>query len=394
MENNTFKDEKAYEVFNEYFSQIDDPRQAHKVWHSLSEILFITVLAVIAGCDDFGETAEYAKRKQKWLKSFLTLPHGIPSHDTFNRVFCLIIPSQFQQAFIDWTADIRTGIRARLTNQTTEQEVISLDGKTARNSRDETAGIKAIHMVSALATKSGPVPGQQKCHEKSNEITAIPILLKMLHIAGAIITIDAMGCQKNIAETIIKGKADYLPAAKANQGNLLKEIVDMFEKVKTPEFSKYIHQTDKQIDKDHGRIEQRECITIRNPDRLYEAQKWHKIKSIAKITATVTQKGKTSVENRYCITSLSGDAKLINKAVRSHWHIENKLHWVLDVAFKEDLQRHRIGNTAENLTTVRKIAFNAIKQDKTSRKSFKVKRKSCGWDDNLALNILKNIQVA
>lgn len=391
----TIKGSNVYEVFDEYFSDIEDPRQVHKIKHLLSEILFITVLAVIAGADDFNEIAKYCETKYKWLSTFLKFPGGIPSHDTFNRVLSIIDADQFQQSFIDWIADIRTGIKSdNYKKEEDEKDIISVDGKTVRRSKDDNNGKKAIHMVSAFSSKSGLVLGQQKCFEKSNEITAIPALLSVLLIKGAIITIDAMGCQKKIATKIIKKKADYVLAIKGNQPNLYKEVIDMFEKIKTPEFERYIYQTEIEEDKDHGRIETRECITINNLDWLFEIHKWEGVKSIAKVTATVWHQsnGKKTVEERYYISSLTGNAVLINRAVRKHWYVENKLHWVLDVIFKEDYSRVRTGNGAENLTTIRKVALNTIRMDNSVKTSIKNKRKMCGWDDNYALNILKNMK--
>ena len=392
---NTIKEDAVFEVFNEYFSHIEDPRQANKVDHLLNEILFITVLAVISGADDFNEIAKYCKTKHNWLSTFLKLPGGTPSHDTFNRVLCMIDPVQFQQSFVDWIDDIRIGIKT--DNSKTEEsgkDVISVDGKTVRRSRDNSSGKKAIHMVSAFSSKFGLVLGQQKCLEKSNEITAIPSLLSMLLIKDTIITIDAMGCQKKIAKKIIKKEADYILAIKGNQENLFKEVVDIFEKIKTPEFKHYAFQTETEIDKDHGRVETRECTTINNLDWLFEIHQWEGVKSIAKVTATVYHQasGKETIEERYYISSLSGNATLINRAVRKHWYVENKLHWVLDVVFKEDYSRVRSGNGAENLTTIRKIALNTIKRDNTVKTSLKNKRKMCGWDDSYALNILKNMK--
>ena len=391
----TTNNKAVYDVFNEYFEHIDDPRQAHKIDHLLSEVLFITVLAVIAGADDFHEIARFGKIKHDWLSSFLKLPAGIPSHDTFNRIICLIDAGQFQQSFVDWANDIRTGIKIPATQtEQLDKDVISVDGKTVCNSGDNSTGKKAIHMVSALSSQYGLVLGQQKCYEKSNEITAIPALLTMLLIEGAVITIDAMGCQKDIAKKIIAKKADYILALKANQKNLQDEVIDLFEKIDTPEFEHYTYQKDTQIEKDHGRIEKRECITINNLSWLFEIHKWKGVQSIAKIIATVHHQatGKETIEERYYITSMSGNAAFINKAVRKHWFIENKLHWILDVIFKEDYSRVRTGNGAENLTTIRKIAFNAIKQDNTVKTSFKNKRKMCGWNDNFALNIMKNMK--
>lgn len=391
----TIKDKAVYNVFSEYFSHINDLRESHKIDHLLEDILFITVLAVIAGADDFNEIAKYCKMKYKWLSTFLKLPGGIPSHDTFNRVLCMIDAEEFQQSFINWVGDIRTGLNSD-DNKTVEpgKDVISVDGKTVRRSKDEGKGKKAIHMVSAFSSKYGLVLGQKKCFEKSNEITAIPALLTMLLIKGSVITIDAMGCQKKIAEKIIKKEADYILAIKGNQANLYKEVIDIFNKVKTPGFEHYIYQTETEVGKDHGRIETRECITINNLAWLFEIHAWKGVKSIAKVTATVQHQasGKETVEERYYISSLTGNAGFINRAVRKHWYVENKLHWVLDVIFKEDYCRVRTGNGAENLNIIRKIALNTIKRDKSVKTSIKNKRKMCGWDDNFALNILKNMK--
>ncbi len=381
------KDQAVLELFNEYFKHVKDPRQQPKVKHLLSEVLFMTVLAVIAGADDFNEIAEYAEKKQSWLKTFLTLPGGLPSHDTFNRIICMIDARQFQESFIDWMHDIRNNLPGLPGD-----DVICVDGKTVCNSENNTDNKKAIHMVSALASKYGLVLGQQKCYEKSNEITAIPALLKMLLVEGSIITIDAMGCQKNIAKMIRSKKADYILAVKANQANLYHEILDMFEKVKKPEFTHFIHSVDNQLDKDHGRIESRQCMSIENLGWLFEIQQWEDARSISKITATVTRKGKETVEERYYISSLPGNAALMNRAVRKHWHIENKLHWVLDVLFKEDFCRVRTGNGAENLTTIRKIALNTFKMEQTEPCSLKIKRKRAAWDDNYALMIISKMK--
>lgn len=385
----TTKDGYVYDVFSEYFSHISDPRQLHKIKHLLNEILFMTVLGIVAGADDFHEIAQYSNEKSKWLCTFLKLPGGIPSHDTFNRVLCMIDAGEFQQSFIDWVSDMRNSI-----GPSKQKEIINIDGKTVCNSVDKVNAKKAIHMVSALSTEYGLVLGQKKCYEKSNEITAIPCLLTMLAIEGSVITIDAMGCQKNIASKIINKKADYILALKGNQGNLFKEVVDLFEKVKTPEFKHYIYQQDVEDEKDHGRIEKRECITINNLDWLFEIHQWEGVRSIVKITATVSHlaNGKQTIQERYYISSLPANAAFINRAVRKHWHIENKLHWILDVIFREDYCRVRKGNGAENLTTIRKIALNAFKMDTSQKCSLKNKRKKATWNESYAVKILSNMK--
>jgi predicted transposase YbfD/YdcC len=381
---------KAYDNFNCHFSQISDPRQSWKVLHPLSEILFIAVLATISGAEDFNEINDYAKLKYKWLKSFLALPAGIPSHDTFNRVLCAIDPKEFQQCFVDWISNYLDQLPVRKEDY---QDIIPVDGKTLRNSHDKRKGNKAIHMISALSVKSGLILGQRKCNEKSNEITAIPLLLKILDIAGCIITIDAMGCQKNIARQIHEKGADYVLALKGNQGNLAREVEEFFNKSEQPEFAHYIHDQDVEYDKGHGRIETRHCKTITNLQWLYEPQSWTNLKSIAKVTATVIKNDVETQEPRYYISSLSGNAKQMNRAIRKHWAIENSLHWVLDVTFNEDKCRVRTGNGAENLSIIRRVALNAIKNDKTAKVSLKIRRKQAGWDDNYALIILAQMIV-
>ena len=381
----SYNDKRVYENYNYYFANFTDFRQVHKIKHLLVEILFISILATISGAEDIEDIARYARAKRNWLSTFLTLPFGIPSHDTFNRVLCMIDPEEFEKKFICWVHDYREQLP--LYNEE-EKDIIPIDGKTICNSRDDNTGKKAIHMVSAMSTKYGLILGQKKCAEKSNEITAIPELLDMIEIASAIITIDAMGCQKKIAEKIISKKADYILALKGNQGNLHDEVIDFFEKTKQPEFKKYINQTDTQIEKDHGRIETRQCSTVTNLEWLLEPSQWQNIKSIVKIKSAVIQGDKQTTEERFYISSLDGNAKLLNMAIRTHWHIENKLHWVLDVIFREDYCRLRSGNGAENMNIVRKIAINKMKADNSYKDSLKGKKKRCSWEDNYALKIL------
>ena len=379
----TYNEQRVYANFNYYFANFTDSRQEHKVKHLLVEVLYISILATISGAEDIEDIARYARSKKNWLSTFLVLKNGIPSHDTFNRVLCMIDPIEFEKKFIGWVSDYSD----RLPSDN-ERDVIPIDGKTICNSRDSHAGKKAIHMVSAMSTKNGLILGQKKCAEKSNEITAIPELLDMIDISTAIITIDAMGCQKKIAEKIIFKNADYILALKGNQGNLHDEILDFFAKTKHPEFKHYIYKTDIETEKDHGRIETRECTTITNLEWLLEPSQWMNMKCVVKIKATVFKDDKETTEERFYISSLDGDATLINHAIRTHWHIENKLHWILDVIFREDYCRLRGGNGAENMNIIRKIAINKMKADKSDKDSMKGKRKKCGWDDNYAAKIL------
>lgn len=383
---NNYNDIGVYAKFNNCFANINDPRQQAKVKHLLQEILFITVIAVIAGADEITDIEKYANAKANWFKTFLKLPNGIPSHDTFNRVLCIIDPVEFEQCFMSWVSYYKDQLPI-----TEEKDVINIDGKTLCGSADKNTGKKAIHMVSALSTKYGLVLGQKKCAEKSNEITAIPELLNVLDIAGAIITIDAMGCQKKIAKKIINKGADYILALKGNQENLFKEVTDLFEKIQHKEFAHYIYTQDTETGKDHGRIETRHCITINDLSWLFEIHQWPSVKSIAKVTATVFKNGTETVEHRYYISSLPGEAELINRAVRKHWHIENKLHWILDVVFKEDDSRLRSGNGPENLSIIKRIALNATKAEDSMKDSLRGKRIMATYNENYALKIFSKM---
>jgi len=385
----TLDDQKIYDSFSNHFDSFTDQREHHKVKHLLSEILFISILSVIAGAEDMVDIAQYGISKKVWLSTFLKLPGGIPSHDTFNRVLCMIDPKEFEKYFVSWVSQYKKHLQSETDNS---MDIIPIDGKTICNSKDSYKDKKPIHMVSALSTKYGLVLGQQKCADKSNEITAIPELLNMLCIESSIVTIDAMGCQKNIAKQIIDKGGDYILALKGNQGNLYDEVVDFFEKTKHPEFAHYISHTDIQYEKDHGRIETRHCTTIANLDWIPEASKWKKLNCIIRVESTVLKNNKQTIEERFYISSLDGlDAKLTNQAIRTHWHIENKLHWILDVCFREDYCRLRSGNGAENMNIIRKIAFNKMKADTSCKSSMKVKKKRCGWDDNYATKILSEM---
>lgn len=381
-----YNDISVYDEFSKCFANINDPRQPEKIKHLLREILFMSTMAVIAGADEITDIAKYAKEKMGWFKTFLELPNGIPAHDTFNRVLCMLNPVEFEQSYVSWLSYYKD-----ILPDTGEVDIIPIDGKTLRGSADTNTAKKAIHIVSALSTKYGLILGQRKCAEKSNEITAIPELLNVLDIVGAIITIDAMGCQKKIAKKIIDKKGNFILALKGNQGNLLLEVTDMFEKIKKKEFKHFICNEDTETEKDHGRIETRHCITITNFDWLLEIKQWTWVKSIAMVTSTVFKNGKETVEHRYYISSLTGDAKLINRAVRKHWHIENKVHWVLDVVFNEDGSRLRSGNGPQNVSLLKRLALNAIRAENSTNDSIRGKRKIASWNDNYALKIFSKM---
>ncbi len=364
----------------EHFKTLPDPRIDRKKLHKLQDIIFITIAAAICGCNDWDDIEEYGELNYEWLKTVLELPNGIPSHDTFNRVFSLLDPQALQQCFIGWIQSVA---------QISEGRLISIDGKRLCNSGE--GGSKAIiHMVSAWSNANNMVLGQQKVNDKSNEITAIPALLEVLDVKGCTVTIDAMGCQQNIASLIIEKEADYVLAVKGNQGHLHDDIQEAFEQEKAL-------VSDTQINTGHGRIEKRTCSIITNTDWICKKDKWEGLQTLIRIQSERTQKatGATETQTRYYIASRKADAAFFNSAVREHWGIENKLHWVLDVAFGEDSSNKRAGNAAENFSFINKIALNLLQNydDRRGAKkiSMKTKRKKCGWSNDYLLTILNGV---
>ena len=369
-------------TLSESFSGLDDPRTDRGKRHDLMDIISIAICAVIGGAEGWTDIELFAKCKYRWLKSFLNLSNGIPSHDTFARVFSRIDPQQFQNCFMDWVKRI---------NELTQGQVIAIDGKTLRRSHDRNSAKAAVHMVSAWATENSLVLGQTKVAGKSNEITAIPELLKLLEVAGCIVTIDAMGCQKEIAKTIIERGAGYVLSLKKNQPRLYRDVRDMFADAGEDGFPGIAYDFHETVEKNHGRIEKRRCWTISEPDYLNylnEGGQWKNLVSIGMVEAHRSVDGKTSVETRFYISSLPGDAKELLAATRGHWGIENSLHWVLDISFREDESRVRTGNAAENLALLRHMALNLLKQDTTAKASIKGKRKRAGWDSDYLLAVI------
>jgi predicted transposase YbfD/YdcC len=365
-----------------HFSKVKDPRVERTKRHKLLEILVIAICGVICGADSWVDIELFGKTKLEWLKTFLKLPNGIPSHDTFGRVFRAIDPEEFEHSFMEWVQAI---------NEMTQGQVIAIDGKQLRGSHDSESGKAAIYMVSAWATENQLVLGQRKVDEKSNEITAIPKLLKLLEITGCIVTIDAIGTQTKIAKTIIEQGGDYLLAVKENQGNLYEDIHDLFEDDQKYNFEGAPYDYAKTVDKDHGRIEIRECWTISDLEYLAnirERERWHGLKTLVMITSERRIGEETEIETRYFITSLASDAQRILKVKRSHWGIENRLHWVLDIAFNEDQSRVRKDNAPQNFAVLRHMALNMLKQEKTAKGGIKAKRLQCGWNANYLLKVL------
>ena len=371
--------EKKAVAIVEHFKDIEDPRIERGKLHNLIDIIAIAICAVICGADTWEDIELFGEAKHEWLKQFLELPNGIPSHDTFGRVFSIISPVEFQRSFLNWIKAISESI---------EREVVAIDGKTSRRSYDKSKGKGAIHMVSAWATANRVVLGQVKTEDKSNEITAIPELLNVLALKGCIVTIDAMGCQKNISAKIIEKGADYVLALKGNQGTLHEDIKLFFQDAKETSFKDIHHDFYETIDGDHGRIETRRYSIVSDIEWLEGKADWKEIKSIGMVESEREIGDKVTKETRYYISSLPSNAKLFGDAVRKHWGIENSLHWVLDVVFREDECRIRKGHAAENFAVLRHIALNLIREEKSIKRGAKGKRLKAGWDNDYLSKIL------
>ena len=364
----------------EHFSAIDDPRIDRSKLHKLIDILVIAICATICGAEGWEDFELFGNCKLDWFKSFLELPNGVPSPDTFRRVFARLDPAQFQQAFLDWV---------RSVTRLTDGQVVAIDGKQLRRSHDSASGKAAIHMVSAWAEENRLVLGQAKVDEKSNEITAIPELLRVLELSGCIVTTDALGCQTEIAAAIIDRQADYVLAVKGNQSHLFEDVAGYFDWALQDSARQTSYTTAETVDGDHGRVEVRRCYATDDIDWLRRKGEWKGIRSIAMVESQRSVGGQeASRERRYYISSLEADAKQLNRVIRSHWSIENSLHWVLDIAFREDDSRIRKDHGPENVATLRHIALNLLKQDKSIKVGIKSKRKNAGWDERYLLKVL------
>lgn len=359
--------------FTDYFQSIPDPRMDRTKLHLLEDIIGLAVIAVICGAESWESIAEFGRMKETFLRTILSLPNGIASHDTIERVFKRIRPEKFEECFIAWTNSLFKKIGG---------EIISIDGKTLRGSQDKKNGKSAIHMVSAWANTNRLVLGQIKTEEKSNEITAIPKLLEILDIAGSIITIDAMGCQKEIVKKIQSQNADYIIGLKGNQGYLKEQVENLFTQSRVDDVSE-------QTEKDHGRIETRKCSVISNLEWIDDKESWAGLQSIVKVEAQREVNNKVTTEVRYYISSLNEKASFMQIGIRSHWGIENSQHWVLDVAFREDENRKRKDNAAENFAIVRRIALNLLKKDSSTRMGLQNRRLMAAWSNEYLLKILK-----
>lgn len=360
-----------------HFAALPDPRVDRTKRHALLDIVTIAVCAIICGADSWADVERFGQAKLPWLRTFLTLPHGIPSHDTFGRVFAALDPAAFEQCFLGWVQTLITR---------TAGTVVAIDGKTVRRSHDRAANREALHLVSAWATANGVVLGQVATDDRANEITAIPALLEVLALTGAIVTIDAMGCQREIARTILERGADYVLALKDNQPTLHELVADHF--TLTAGQDPLGHQT---ITKNHGRLEIRTCHATDDPAILAWLDPdgaWPGLRSIAAVEGERRIGETISVERRYYLSSLPADPKRIGEAVRDHWGIENGLHWVLDMAFREDESRVRQGAAAENLAVLRHMALNLLRRETTAKVGIKAKRLMCGWDEGYLTKVL------
>lgn len=368
--------------FEDCFSQIKDPRVQGRTDYPLLEIIFLCISSILCGMDGWEDIEDFGHSKLAWLKRFFPFDNGIPKHDTIARVISRLSPTGLQNSFVDWVQSI---------SELTEGEIVAIDGKRARRSYDKRNKKSAIHMVSAWACTNGIVLGQQKTEDKSNEITAIPKLLEVLEIKGCIVTIDAMGTQKEIAQSIKDKEADYVLALKGNQGELNEMVEDCFEQGFKNEFSNMEVSVHKEIDKGHGRIEERTCYALSIPDYLEKFKKeWAGLQSILCINAKREINGSIEYEKRYYISSLKADAEKLNHAVRSHWAVENNLHWVLDVSFKDDNSRIRRGMASENMIVMKHLAINLLKNDKKNKLYIPRKQRKALFYDDYREMLLKN----
>jgi predicted transposase YbfD/YdcC len=363
---------------SDHFGGLSDPRSGDNIRHPLMNLMTIAICGAICGADNWVDIEMFGIAKYEWFAGFLDLKHGIPSHDTFGRVFRLLNPEAFEERFLQWTS----GLRIKLTG-----EVLSVDGKTERGSKDGTLGLAALEMVSVWASENELVLAQDRIDEGTNEITVIPDLLRLLDLEGTVITIDAIGCQTEIAEGIVEQGADYVLALKTNQGKLFEDAVVAFEPT-VPAIPIDYHRT---VSKGHGRIETRECWALSDPDVLsyINAYKpWSGLQSLVKVTSTRLEHGQSSQATRYFISSLPPDAIQLLTAVRAHWQIENRVHWVLDIAFRQDANRSRKDHAPQNLAILHHIALNLLKQESSLKVGIKAKRLRAGWDERYLLKVL------
>jgi predicted transposase YbfD/YdcC len=371
-----------------YLSQVPDPQINRRKEHLLTDVLVIAVCTLLCAGENFNDMEEFGKAKRAWFETFLPLPNGIPSHDTFNRVFAALDPRQFLDCFLRWTQSLR---------QAVAQEIVALDGKALRRARHGDQGVKYI--VSAWAESNGLVLGQLKVADKSNEITAVPELLRVLELSGCIVTLDAMGCQKKIAREIREADADYVLALKGNQETVHEEVRTFLDATLAerqalrpasvkPSLAAAGLACWQTVEKDHGRLETRRYYQSAEIGWFADLDQWEGLQSVGMVESIRELNGKASVERRYYLSSLPLGVETFARAVRSHWGVENKVHWMLDVHFREDQSRARAGHAAENLATLRRLALNALRQEKTKKRSIRGKQLNASWDHSYLLRLL------
>jgi len=373
--------EPPWTSLEDCFGDMPDPRVVGRCDHKLLDIIIIAVCAVLSGAETWAEVEVFGEVKYEWLKQFLDLPNGIPSHDTFRRVFSLLDAQAFQERFMQWveqTFSVKRG------------QVMAVDGKSARRSYDRLNGTDALHLVGAWATANGLALGQRKVEEGENEIVAIPALLAQLYLKGCIVTLDAIGCQQEIAQQIVDQQAEYVLALKANQPQLYQDVVEWFAWAEQRDFREVDHTYHQTINKGHGRIEIRRCWALSDPQALealgYHAG-WPNLTSLVMVRRERRRGDTIQTETAYFISSLPPDADRLLAAVRSHWRIENNLHWVLDVIFREDDARLRVGDGAENFAVLRRMALNLLRHH-PAHMSLKRKRFKAALDDRFLLELL------
>lgn len=367
-----------------YFENVSDPRRAQGKRHSLLDILGLTLCAVICGADNWVEIEEYGTVKHEWLSTWLDLAHGIPSHDTISDVFARINPNELEAGFQKWIESLVGKFKP---------QAIHIDGKTLRGSGSATNGQNPLHLVSAWVSEAQILFGQVKTEDKSNEITAIPALLKLLDIENTVVTIDALGTQTAIATQIVAQKGAYVLALKGNQGNLLADVADLFKGCDEIGFKDIPHDYAESVEKGHGRIERRRCWVLQDREYLnyvHRHETWEQLTALIRLQRERRIGDKTSVEMSYFISSCAETAAFFLKTIRSHWSIENQLHWSVDMAFREDENQTRIGNAQENFALIRRLALMRLKRDTSVKIGIKGKRLRAGWSDDYLAHILLN----
>lgn len=363
--------------FLEHFKKLEDPRQVRKSTYPLDEILFLVLCAVLSGADDWVAIALYGRKKLDFLRRFLPYENTTPSHDQLGNVFAAIDEKRFQQCFVNWVACLRQAVKG----------VVAIDGKTLRRSFDKAGGKSAIHMVSAWCSQQNLVLGQTRVNEKSNEITAIPELLDLIEVAGAIITIDAMGCQREIAKLIISKKADYIFSLKGNQGTLRDDVELFMHEQNKVEFADTTVSYHEVVEKSHGRLEARKVTVCSDIEWLHKDHKWPGLSSIIMVEYTFEKGKEIQCETRFYISSICAEAKFMAGAIRQHWGVENGLHWVMDMLFRDDECRIRKNNAPANFTTIKHMASNILRLAK-GKASMRAKRHEAAWDEDCLFNII------